>query len=120
MFQTNRNGLLWIGRLLASLPFAATVMGCTQLNPYVRARPHMLEAPNATLCWAPKNAPLPISQAICENGSAESSLKICVDQFEQGSHWYTPTEGVEENILRCMDGKGWKRAILKGYVASLG
>jgi len=118
MLQINRDSRLWIGRLLASLPIAALPMGCTQLNPYVVAMPHMLEAPYATLCWAAKDAPLPVSKAVCNDGLADASLKACVDQLERSSHWYTPTEGVEDNILRCMDGKGWKRAILKGYLVT--
>nr|WP_199047140.1 hypothetical protein [Dyella sp. ASV24] len=120
MLQANRDGRLWISRLLASLPIATLTIGCTQLNPYVRAKPHMLEAPYATLCWAPKVAPLPVSQDRCENGPADASLENCVDQLGQSSHWYTPTENVEDNILRCMDGKGWKRAILKGYLVTPG
>ncbi|ULU24958.1 hypothetical protein [Dyella terrae] len=120
MVQTNRERRLQIGRLLASLPIAVMAAGCSQLNPYVRVKPHMLEAPNATLCWAPKNAPLPVAQAVCGNGAADASLKICVDQLERSSHWYTPMEGVEDNILQCMDGKGWKRAILKGYLVTVG
>ncbi|MGO4502928.1 MULTISPECIES: hypothetical protein [unclassified Dyella] len=120
MPQTNKIGRRRISQLLASLLGFAMTMGCSQLNPYVRATPNMLEAPNATLCWAPKEAPLPISKDSCDNGLADASLKACADQLERSSHWYTPTESVDDNILQCMDGRGWKRAILQGYLVTRG
>jgi hypothetical protein len=116
MLQAKRNGRLRIGRPLSLLPIVAVIVSCSQLNPYLRAMPHMLEAPYATLCWAPKEAPLPVSQDACDNGLGDVLLKICADELKRSSHWYAPTGSIEDNLLRCMDGKGWKRAILRGYL----
>jgi len=113
--RSSRRGISWP---LLLLPAVAMIAGCGQLDPYVRASPHMLEAPYATLCWAPREAPLPISQEACDNGAGDAALKICVDELGQSLHWYAPTGNIGDNILRCMDGKGWKRAILRGYLVT--
>ena len=40
--------------------------------------------------------------------------------LERLSHWYTPTEDVEANIMLCMEAEGWRRAVYEGYIVILG
>jgi hypothetical protein len=107
-------------RLGSVLVITALTVSCSYFNPYVQRGPHMLESPHAKLCWVPKGSLSPAHQGQCQSDPAYSSLRTCLDQLEQSSHWYTPIENVDTSIMRCMNGEGWDRAIVDGYIVTPG
>jgi hypothetical protein len=119
-----RNSRRYQGRWLSSVAGGAiltlAVAGCASLNPYPQAGAHMLEKPHGKFCWVPKGSPIFGHRENCANDQASPSLKKCLDKLERNSHWYSPSDEAEGNILQCMNDEGWGRSLIEGFIVTPG